>query len=152
MEQLQGKVHARLADPEEAAKWKAATGGTPEECPPIYSFDNPSIHIKNPTYLAQLGLVEADTGEPTATWLQLPPYSGDLHRTIERVHARVCGKFQRWVNVDSSARTMEFYCRTLVGLFLTQTPEIISSCMASIHKLYQKVVELKGDKAPRPFC
>ena len=153
MAALQAEVQKRLTDPEVAAAWQAATGGTPEQCPPIYSFDNPSIHKNNKTYLAELGLAHPGSDKPTDTWLKLPPYSGDLHRTIERVHARVCGIFQRWLDDEFTEWSMEQYCHTLQGIFYkSQTPALIQGCMKNIHLLYSKVIELKGAKAPRPFC
>jgi hypothetical protein len=155
MNQLQANVQAELAKPEVAAAWEAATGGTPQQCPPIFSFDNPSIHVASITNLKQLGLVPPDSKDakvPTDAWLQLPPYSGDLHRTIERVHARVCGVFQRWIDDDSGDYTMLAYCKCLANYFkTTQTPAVISSCMQSLPELYAHVVELQGAKAHRPF-
>ena len=156
MKELQHYVTAYLEDPERRAAWEDATGGTPEQCPPIYSFDNPSIHKDNATHLRELGLVEADGETPTAAWLALPSYSPDLHRTIERTHARVCGEFQQWVDNESTSRSMEVYCTTLARLFYnTQKPSVISRCMnkhkASMHALYKKVIELKGGRAPAPF-
>lgn len=156
MQQLQDRITAKLQEPEAAAAWKAATGGTPEECPPIYSFDNPSIHLNNTTYLRELGLMEGSA--PTDAWLQLPTYSGDLHRTIERVHARVCRQFQTWLDDASQDRTMADYCQTLCDIFFsTQTAAQIHSCMwpqhtPSLLALYKHVVETAGDKAARPYC
>ena len=155
MTQLQAKVQAELAKPEVAAAWKAATGGTPQQCPPIFSFDNPSIHKNDTDYLKELGLAAPESKKkpvPTETWLVLPPYSGDLHRTIERVHARVCGRFQRWVDDDHTAYAMIAYCKVLKNIFeQTQTPDVISKCMKTLPKLYKHVVEVKGAKARRPF-
>jgi hypothetical protein len=155
MKQLQDKVKTRLEDPAAAAAWVAATGGTPEQCPPIYSFDNPSIHVNDKSYLHELGLVQDDLVTPTNAWLKLPPYSGDLHRTIERVHARVCRAFQRWFDDEFADKTMLEYCRRLAGFFETQTPGVIHSCMFGRHpliELYQTVVASKGAKAHRPYC
>lgn len=158
MQQLKDRITTKLQEPAAAAAWEAATGGSPAKCPPIYSFDNPSIHTNNKTYLRELGLVK--TGS-RVTWLELPTYSGDLHRTIERVHARVCMQFQEWVDDTSTTRTMSLYCQKLISLFLTQTPDQIEHCMwgkprdrhpATLAELYSKVIELRGDKAPRPWC
>lgn len=155
MTTLQQTVHAELAKPEVAAAWEAATGGTPQQCPPIFSFDNPSIHKASLSNLKRLGLVApgATNGEvPTEAWLQLPPYSGDLHRTIERVHARLCGDFQRWVDDDRAEYTMKAYCKCLKSFFeKRQSPSVISACMQSLPALYKHVVELQGAKARPPF-
>lgn len=151
MQELQAKVLQRLEDPATAAAWAAATGGTPDT-PPIFSFDNPSIHKNNLDYLRELGLVQQGSDKPTDAWLQLPTYSGDLHRTIERVHGRVCRAFQEMLNTESTARTLEFYIDRLFKLFKLQTSELITACMKNLPELYEKVIELKGAKAPRPYC
>lgn len=133
-------------------KWMEATGGTPEECPPIYSFDNPSIHTSGTTHLVQLGLVDSETGEPTSKWLKLPPHSPDLHRTIERVHARVCGAFQAWLYDDRNDYCLQGYCNKLWKImFDTQLNTVIKACMSDISDLYHRVVELKGDIPERRY-
>ena len=145
-------VSARLATPEWRQRWKEQTGGTPEECPPIFSFDNPSIHTQYLEGLRKLGLVDAE-GKPTDAWLVLPPHSGDLHRTIERVHARTCGAFQAWFNEMHTEHHIFGYCKKLLDIFVqTQTPTTIQECMhgqkGPISSLYARVVELRG--APPP--
>lgn len=145
-------VIQRLSTPEWAARWEEQTGGTPDECPPIYSFDNPSIHTTYMTGMRALGLVDA-AGKPTDAWLQLPPHSGDLHRTIERVHARICGAFQAWFNEMHTEYHIFGYCKKLLEIFVeTQTPHLIQECMhgprGPISSLYARVVELRG--APPP--
>jgi len=128
MNRIKSDLAARFADPEVRAKWQAATGGTPEEQPPIFSFDNPSSHTDLEA-LQQLGLAD-NAGEPTPIRLKLPAYSGDLHRTVERVHARICGKLQRWLDVFDEEYSMVTYCVKLRNIFLkSQTPEVISKCM-----------------------
>lgn len=158
MAELKSRIERKLQEPAAAAAWQAATGGSPAECPPIYSFDNPSIH-SGATHLAELGLTSE--GKPTAAWLELPTYSGDLHRTIERVHARVCSAFQGWLDDASEPCTMLAYCNKLIELFRTQTPTQIEQCMwgkpenkkaKSLLDLYNKVISLGGDMAPRPYC
>lgn len=152
MRELQAKVLQRLEDSAAAAAWAEATGGTPAERPPIFSFDNPSIHKNNQAYLRELGLMQQDSEQPTDAWLLLPTYSGDLHRTIERVHGRVCSAFQDMLHAESTARTMEFYIHRLFTLFKLQTSELITACMRSLPDLYHKVIALDGAKAPRPYC
>lgn len=155
MEGLKARMADALQQPEWAERWQAATGGTPQQCPPIYSFDNPHTHTGNKTYLRALGLVGAKW-EPTAAWLELPAYSGDLHRTIERVHARVCGQFQQWLDGESGTRNMDFYVRKLADVFnSSQTPKLISKCMWGRHplpELYSAVIAVAGAKVGRPYC
>lgn len=153
MKELQHTVQEMLSKPEWAEAWKTLTGGTPEECPPIYSFDNPSIHRNDHAHLRELGLMAADSTKATDAWLELPPYSGDLHRTIERVHARICGEFQRQLEDESCKRSMQFYCERLAKIFYeTQTTVTVSECLASISSLYEHVVAKQGAKAERPYC
>ncbi len=143
---LKAKLAAELAKPEQRAAWRKATGGTPEHCPPIFSFDNPTIHT-DPDNMAELGIVD-DVSRQV-----LPPYSPDLHRVIERVHARVCQRFQKWVNADTQSYCMEGYCQALEYVFWkSEKPSIISADLEKIHLLYEKVIELHGNRAPRPFC
>lgn len=142
-----------LVLPEGRRAWIAATGGTPDadDNPPVYSFDNPSIHT-DPGMLTSLGLADPSTGKPADKWLELPPRSGDLHRTIERVHARICGAFRDWLYDDCTEYCMMGYCLKLAQIFkTTQTAQVISKCMKNITALYRKVVELEGKRAPRPF-
>jgi hypothetical protein len=152
---LEGRTTALLQDPVLAARWNQRTGGTPAQSPPIYSFDNPRIHI-DLAVLLQLGMAEMDRDGKvlvTAKRLVLPPYSGDLHRCIERLHARICGKFQDWVNKTTAAYSMFGYCQMLQHIFYTtETHDITYKDIQSIDALYQKVIELDGAKAPRPFC
>jgi hypothetical protein len=154
-------MNTTLATGEGRAAWIEHTGGAPEQCPPIYSFDNPSIHTTGAVSgLRRLGLLD-DQNKPTAAYLQLPPHSGDLHRTIERVHARICGAFQRWLDEDSTEYHIMGYCAKLYSIFITtQTSDVIHSCMFgkpdahgnpskhSLSHLYARVVELKGDIPP----
>lgn len=146
MEALQARINEELAKPEKRAAWRAATGGFPEHCPPIFSFDNPKIHT-DPVVLAALGIEEGKNR------LVLPPYSPDLHRAIERVHGRICRTFQQWLNKDTKPYCMAGYCQYLERIFYSsEKPSITTADLDDIDKLYHKVIELKGNRAPRPFC
>lgn len=142
MEGIKRVMAEVLSDPLGRQQWIKATGGTPEECPPIYSFDNPSIHTDF-VVLFTLGLVD-DEGKP-ANRLVLPPHSPDLHRTIERVHARICKRFQDWLYDVPNICEMQDYCSKLQSIFYeTQLKDVIQACMSDISDLYERVVELKG--------
>jgi hypothetical protein len=152
MKGIMSTVNSRLQNPAARAAWEAVTGGTPEERPPIYSFDNPSVHT-DLAALQELGLAD-DEGKPTSLWLPLPTYSGDLHRTIERVHARVCGDFEAWLLQDCKEYDMQQYVAKLSEIFMkTQTPATIFGCMwgkpsESLDALYRSVVERNGGRPP----
>jgi hypothetical protein len=148
---IMAEMARRLSTPEGAAAWQEATGGDPVTCHPIYSFDNCSVHVSNMQTLRGLGLADQN-GKPTAFWLQLPTYSGDLHRTIERVHARICGAFKHWLDDDSKEYCVHGYINKLQYFFLkTQTSDVISKCMSNISELYMQVVELKGGIPPARY-
>lgn len=150
MVDLKRVLNEVLATPLGRQKWYEATGGYPEVCPPIFSFDNPSIHT-DPTHLIMLGLSDF-AGLPTPSRLVLPPHSGDLHRTIERVHARICGYFQDWLYDDTAEYCMEGYCAKLRHIFYsTQQKNVIQKCIKDISKLYTRVVELNGGITERKY-
>lgn len=145
MEGLFAKVDW-LLDPQHnpmgALRWMAETGGSRLTMTPIFSFDNASCHV-NAAILAHLRLIEGDN------WARLPPHSGDLHRVIERVHARLCGAFQDWLYEDSTPLSMPDYCEKLESLFYsTQTAAIHSADISTIHELYQQVVAREGGLPP----
>lgn len=157
MEKIMGVMKDMLDTPQGREAWKKATGGTPESHPPIYSFDNPSIHT-DPDVLVSLGLATKDaTGvaQPTDKWLQLPPHSPDLHRTIERAHARLCDPFQVFLYKDTCEYTMAGYCWLLSQLFYAQRGDFVArtiqACMHDIDALYQRVVELHGNIPERKY-
>ena len=131
-------------------KWVQMTGGTPWETPPLYSFDNPSIHTDQ-AVLQKLGL---NRSWPVlgALRLELPAQSPDLHRVIERTHANLCGKFQKWLNEDPQVYCMQGYCNVMAFIFYYHLKaSSIQSDLDRIDALYQKVVDLKGRRAPPPF-
>ncbi len=121
---IRSDMAAKLAEPEAVEAWIQATGGTPLDCPPMFSFDNPTVH-SDPEALKELGLADKE-GNETAIRLKLPTYSGDLHRTIERVHARICGDFEWWLLNDCQEYDMLQYCLKLRDIFFTtQSPAVI---------------------------
>lgn len=148
---IMNEMARRLSTPEGAAAWKEATGGDPVTCHPIYSFDNCTAHVSNMQALRGMGLVDQHD-KPTAFWLQLPTYSGDLHRTIERVHARICGAFKHWLDEDTEQYCVHGYINMLQYFFLhTQTSAVITKCMSDISDLYLQVVELRGGIPPARY-
>jgi hypothetical protein len=156
MERIRESITARLEEPEWREAWVAATGGAPKDegYQPIYSFDNTGIH-RDHDVLVELGFErEFKKGEyePTPSWLVLPTYSGDLHRTIERVHARICGAFEEWLDDDCAKYDMVDYINKLFKIFMTsQSHTLIENCMfspqhpaKSLSALYQSIVNIGG--------
>lgn len=148
MEELFAKLDSMLdpqLNPLTALRWMAGTGGSRHTCCPIFSFDNASCHV-NQDMLAHLHLIVGDN------WVRLPPHSGDLHRVIERVHARLCGAFQDWLYEDSALLSMAEYCEKLESLFYsTQKAEIHSADISTIHELYQQVLSRDGGLPPAHY-
>lgn len=151
LKSIKEEMARRLTTKEGADAWKKATGGDPVTCHPIYSFDNCNSHVSDSEALRELGLMD-EKDNPTAFWLPLPTYSGDLHRTIERVHARICGAFKHWLDDDTQEYCVEGYAHMLCYFFLkTQTSTVITKCMSSISDLYQQVVDLGGGIPPARY-
>jgi hypothetical protein len=140
MEETFRVVDTLFKDPDICERWRRLTGGWPPNNGPIYSFDNASCHKEENT-LYYLGLIAGLSYDP------LPPHSGDLHRVIERVHARLCGKFAAWLYEDSTPRSMPQYCSHLRSLFYeTELADIHAADISSINKLYARVVQLAGGR------
>lgn len=138
MTNLYKELQRRLSDPATRKAWEEATGGDPEVKWPIFSFDNATIHT-DAEVLQALHLVAG------VTWMVLPARSPDLHRCIERVHARICGLFQNWLYDDDTPYCMRGYCDELRSIFLTkETPKTTQKDLKKIHELYTRVLELKG--------
>ena len=155
MTRIQANMRYLLEQEAGRKLWQLSTGGTPEQYPPIYSFDNPSIHTSNLEYMQQLGLAAGKVGTElvaTSAWLKLPAHSPDLHRTIERVHARICEQFQEWMDDDCQLYSVQEYCQKLQQIFWkTQTGACIRGCMKDISALYEHVVELEGGIPERKY-
>ena len=148
MEELSAKLDSML-DPQlhplAALLWMTETGGSRLTCCPIFSFDNASCHV-NPNILTHLRLING------VNWERLPPHSGDLHRVIERVHARLCGAFQDWLYEDSTPLSMAEYCEKLDSLFYsTQKAEIHKADISTIHELYQELLSREGGLPPAHY-
>lgn len=142
MLELRAAVYGTLADEKKHAEWEQRTGGTVIACPPLYSFDNPTIHT-DPATLWELQII------PNLTRLELPPRSPDLHKVIEHSHAVICQRFQQWVNETSETWEMPGYCNVLRHLFYTKlTPTGIRKDVESLDKTFQAVVERGGERAP----
>lgn len=145
MEGLRAHVDGLLSTqlhPLNALAWFWRVGSSPAVAPPIFSFDNASVHV-NQGALIHLGI------SAVSNWEVLPPHSGDLHRVIERVHARVCGAFQDWLYDDTTPRSMAAYCQKLESLFYSmEKAHIHAADIGSIHLLYQQVVAKDGGLPP----
>lgn len=138
MKELYAQLDRLLKNKQCIERWKKLTGGTPSECQPIFSFDNAGCHSDSQT-LFRLHLING------WSWDKLPPHSGDLHRVVERVHARLCGRFADWLYDDSTPLTMPEYCYKLETLFYeTELADIHAADIRTIDALYKRVVQLKG--------
>ncbi len=126
-------------------RWTRLTGGSPAQTPPIYSLDNDGIH-SHPETLTLLGMFNWLTRFP------LPAHSPDLHRTVERTHARICGQFQAWLN-DQTAPVSPAECIQMLQyiFYTTQEPSVIEADMSDIRELYHQVMEKKGGRPAKQY-
>lgn len=111
---------------------------------PILSFDNDKIHTS-----ASL----AEGGIDRGVVLKLPARSPDLHRVIERVHARICTEFRKQLYYDHSICSLKQYKSLLEKIFYqSQTAAVISADVRGLPVLYEKVQQKRGGYVPKKFC
>jgi hypothetical protein len=109
------------------------------KCKPLLSMDNDKIHTS--AKLAAVGISKESL-------VELPPYSPDLHRVIERVHARICTELRKRIHYDSSVRTAKQYADLLEKIFHeTQTQAVIAKDVEGLPHLWQHVAK-SGEYAP----
>ncbi len=105
----------------------------------IWSYDNPSIHDVD---LTDLGITEDDRAP-------LPPQSGDMHKVIEHVHARVCDAFREWVARNPRVTSPTQLRNQFEALFYEViTPASVHADVQSLPALWQWIRDHNGDYAP----
>ena len=122
----------------------------PEECDPVYSLDNPSIHDK--ASLTDLGIVEGQNTFP------LPAYGGDMHKVIEHIHGQMVGWFQRFMSQCRDRYPPKVYRDQLEGMFwgkvaAESVARDVNSLKATLECIAKPVAQggTGGDWAPRPL-
>lgn len=124
---------------------------------PIWSFDHPNIHggETGAPVLEALGLSEAEH-------FPLTQNSPDLHRVVERTHARLCQRFDRWFLMQKQEHSMSRYKEEFMRMFYEDAPVASAGVIdrdacgethgsPNLRDLYLNVVSKKGDWADRPF-
>ena len=105
----------------------------------IWSYDNPRIHDAD---LSELGITE-DNRAP------LPPRSGDMHKVIEHVHARLCRAMGEWVARNPNVTSRPAMMRKFQDMFFDViTPASVSADVASLPELWRWIKDNGGDGAP----
>jgi hypothetical protein len=126
-------------------RWTRLTGGDPSLTQPMFSFDNDSIQSQATT-LTRLGMFDF------LTRLPLPAHSPDLHRTVERPHARICRPFQEWVNgLEEHLSPAQYIDKLRTIFYTTQLSDIIIRDMKDIRQLYTRVVQLRGGRPEKKY-
>ena len=79
------------------------------------------------------------------------------HAVIDRVHARLQEQFVRWFcGYDRRQRPSIQYKAVIQELFYNNaqvaSPGVIAADVRGLPELYNKVIELDGLRAPRPWC
>jgi hypothetical protein len=108
---------------------------------PLWSLDNAPVHgtaISGPWPTRPEGLWNV---------VSPPPYSPDLHKVIEHVHARVCTEFMDWIvkNPNTAYDCIEDYYARLEYMFQEIiTPESVRKDVDSLLQTFAKVLEAGG--------
>ncbi len=164
LKRAQAAFQSRLEDPSNRANWESILGMDkgPAQAPypksrpfrPIWSWDRPRIHGsvggKNTAYvLEQAGLSKEEH-------FDLPPKSGrDLHRVIERVHARLVSAFERWFASDLQPYSVQTYKDVLQTMFYCDasiaSPGVIQAEVRALPAVMAAICGLAGDYPPHPY-
>lgn len=118
---------------------------------PIFSFDNPSAHGGKGGKLV-LPALQLDASDH----FELPSNSPDIHRVIERTHARLVGAFNDWLYHDASdAFSMADYMAKLEDLFYNEpgvaSRQVIMADVVKLPELYENVIANEGGWADKAF-
>jgi hypothetical protein len=108
---------------------------------PLWSLDNAPVH--------KAAISMAWPNKPAGLFNSVspPPYSPDLHKVIEHVHARVCTEFMDWIvkHPNIVYNTIEEYFARLENIFYSViTAEIVKKDVQSLQLTFAKVVEAQG--------
>lgn len=116
----------------------------------IFSFDHPNIHggRQGTLVLQALGLKEEDH-------FPLPGNSPDMHRVIERTHARLVQQFELWYYSDHTRYPSKTYKEHLENLFY-YCPEVagheaLMKDVCALHEAFAEIVRRKGARLPKPW-
>lgn len=113
---------------------------------PLLSWDNDSVHTSHLTRLPEYGVFSGRDRKA------LPARSPDLHRVIERSHARLCQRFIKQLHYQGDIYTAEQYIQQLRDLFFQhESADVINKDVQQLPKLY-RVVAKEGGYAPGKLC
>lgn len=126
-------------------RWKL---NNPSKWEPIYSFDKPTIHKGDMSYL---GIVEGVNTYP------LPRYGGDFHKVIEHVHGTLTREMRKWQWRDRTRYPASVYRAQLQHSFEQYEISSVQKDVRGLYDLCRIVSEpmcrggTAGDWAPRPY-
>lgn len=125
-------------------------GKLPKNFYPLWSLDNTNIHKcaianwgTNPD-LTKLGI--------DGQLLLPPPYSPDLHKVVEHVHAQLCQEFYKWLHGSEPLHDIQAYFAQLEKIFKKIiTAKSIQKDVQSLLQTYDAVIECEGQYPPKKF-
>lgn len=111
---------------------------------PLWSYDNATVHL-NKTEMAAVGITEANR-------LPLPPLSGDMHKVIEHVHARLIKAFKEEVVKLGRVCEPHEYMELLSSLFFKIiTADQIARDVDSLKPLYAAIIKAQGGQVAQKW-
>ena len=137
---------------------RPATATEPEQMPalfmPMWSWDRPSIHGSTGGKYTDFVLEKA--GIRKQDFFDLPPQSGrDIHRVVERVHARLVQQFEMWYYDDPQPYSVQAYKDALKHLFYNcpavASAAVIEKEVRELPGVFAAIAKVKGDYPPHPY-
>lgn len=143
------EMRARIEDPTHAHSihelWPHDDDGN--QLDPLYSYDNTNIHEAAWQFFGGMDILR----------YPLPPYSPDMHKVIEHVHAIICTALRSWITHEEEHAPGEVVHGTLYMDKLTeifnekiQPSSIKKDCM-SLVATYRAIIHSDGSYPPKRF-
>lgn len=115
----------------------------------LFSFDNASIHESAMEWRADRSGLMQMMGFKREQRIPLSPYSPDLHRTIERAHARATTAFHKYLYANPSVNTISEYKFHFERIFKdVNNAAVIAADVSTLPELYHWVHAHNGEWPP----
>lgn len=114
---------------------------------PRFSLDNARIHVSAKSMLTQEGFLTPDR------FISLPPYSGDIHKVIEQVHAVCNSEFDKELErLEEAEESIEGYQVMYLNTFYEKvTQQWIQASVTSLQSTFAQIILAGGAYPSKEF-